>query len=282
MATADSRTTRPNESSYALCRKHFDSPHAAAKYPARYGRSFRDRREQRCLLKAVSHFAPGSEILDCPCGTGRLLPLLVARGFHVTAADSSPHMVARAEALWRNPVGQAALLAPGTVPQLYEWAAGYEHDPATSPHEPGARAPQTATQPALLPRTIEAPFATVRFEVRDVMNTGYQDGRFDGVVCNRLFHHFTEPDTRVAALWELRRISTGPLVVSFFNSFALDALRSRLKHALRGTEPYCRSYVSLRQFTAEMACAGLSVVETIPLLRGFSPMWYVVARPSDD
>ena len=47
----------------------------------------------RCILKALRGVPRGAKVLDLPCGTGRLLPELAARGFDVTEADVSPHML---------------------------------------------------------------------------------------------------------------------------------------------------------------------------------------------
>jgi SAM-dependent methyltransferase len=210
----------------------FDSPVVAAKYPARYGRSFRDCREQTCLNRALAEIKPGGSVLDLPCGSGRLTRLLVAAGMQVTGADSSPHMVEQARRNWQNLC---------------------------------ACSPQYSR--------------LVKFEVRDVMNTGYEDRQFDAVVCNRLFHHFNDSRTRMAALAELRRITRSAVVVSFFNSFAFDAVRFRLRHWLRGTPPQDRIPIPLAEFAADVHEAGLEVSSTIPVLWGVSPMCYVVARP---
>ncbi|MEX0611224.1 MAG: class I SAM-dependent methyltransferase, partial [Pirellulales bacterium] len=56
---------------------------------------------------------------------------------------------------------------------------------------------------------IGATAPTVRFELRDVLATGFAADEFDGVSCIRLFHHFAEADTRRRALSELRRICRG-------------------------------------------------------------------------
>ena len=56
----------------------------------------KDRREKRCVLRALSALPADATVLDLPCGTGRMYPLLKSRGFHVVSADSSAHMVARA------------------------------------------------------------------------------------------------------------------------------------------------------------------------------------------
>jgi len=115
------------------------------------------------------------------------------------------------------------------------------------------------------------------FSVRDVMATGYDDHQFDAVFCNRLFHHFIESETRVKALAELGRICKGPVIVSYFESFAFDSLKRRLRYALKGSKPIDRVAISLRNFTSDLHDAGLEIATTLSVLRGFSPMRYVVA-----
>ena len=117
----------------------------------------------------------------------------------------------------------------------------------------------------------------VDFEVRDVMQTGYGDDQFDAVVCNRLFHHFTESGTRLRALRELRRICRGPVVLSFFNSFALDAAYRRLVNKARGRTPRDRIPIPYTVFHGELLTAGFRVQQTIAVRWGISPHWYVVA-----
>lgn len=95
----------------------------------------------------------------------------------------------------------------------------------------------------------------------------------DAIFCNRLLHHFAQPETRRAALTELGRIARGPLVVSFFNSFALDALVRRLRkqrgiRKRHGVDP--RSAVPLRTFAADAAAAGLRIDAKIPARWGVS------------
>ena len=117
----------------------------------------------------------------------------------------------------------------------------------------------------------------VDFEVRDVMQTGYGDNQFDAIVCNRLFHHFTEPATRLRALKELRRISRGPVVLSFFNSFALDAAYRRLVNKVRGRTPQDRIPIPYTVLHGELRASGFRVQQTIAVRWGISPHWYVVA-----
>lgn len=114
-----------------------------------------------------------------------------------------------------------------------------------------------------------------RFLVEDVMRTSFEDWEFDAVVSNRLFHHFDEQATRIAALRELRRICRGPLVVSFFNSFALDALRFRIRNFLTRSRPTDRVPIPLRRLRAEAESAGLRIDGSYATRWGISPQWYL-------
>jgi SAM-dependent methyltransferase len=119
----------------------------------------------------------------------------------------------------------------------------------------------------------------VSFSRQDVMSTTFPDASFDAVVSNRLFHHFTEADTRRRALRELARVARGPVVVSFFCTVALSALKFRLGNALRGIRPTDRVPIPLRTFREDLEASGLSVIEVLPVRYGISPQTYVKAMP---
>jgi 2-polyprenyl-3-methyl-5-hydroxy-6-metoxy-1,4-benzoquinol methylase len=121
--------------------------------------------------------------------------------------------------------------------------------------------------------------APPEFAVRDVMQTGYPDGHFDAVICNRLFHHFRESDVRIRALSELRRVCRGPVVVSFFNAFALGAVQFQLKYALRRTAPTDRVPIPAWRFLNDVRRAGLMPVSLHAVAWGVSPLWHVVSVP---
>ena len=221
----------PSAWSYRKAIERFSAPQTASQYPSRFRPDhWRERREKRCITKALRHIPPGSRVLDLPCGTGRLTRLLMDHGFRVTAADVSAAMLAtaRVNIAQRQPTGEGA-----------------------APH--------------------------VDFELRDVMQTGYADGQFDAIVCNRLFHHFTESGTRRRALKELRRISRGPVIISFFNSFALDAVYRRLRDKVRGRMRRDRIPIPYTTFHAELLAADFRIHKTIAVRWGISPHWYVVA-----
>ena len=89
---ASTATSSPGTSAdQAVAR--FDSAKAAAKYSTALIGTTTHRREVRCILGGLNNVSSGAGVLDLPCGTGRLLPALTGRGFRVTSADSSPHMV---------------------------------------------------------------------------------------------------------------------------------------------------------------------------------------------
>lgn len=75
--------------------------------------------------------------------------------------------------------------------------------------------------------------ADVDYAVADVLDTGFKDNSFDVVICNRMFHHFREPEVRVAGLKELKRIARQYLVVSFFCNFSSDAFFFHIGNFLR-------------------------------------------------
>ncbi len=216
--------------SHATLRRRYANPRAAAKYPSVYKNSRRHQRERNTILEALRHIDADADVLDIPCGTGRVTRLLFEAGFHVTGADNSQFMVDLAQ---RNHA------------QLQQ----------QSPSVPD-----------------------VAFELRDVIDTGYEDDRFGAVFSNRLFHHFNEAETRRMGLAELRRISTGPVIVSFFNSFALDAATCRLRHLLGGTKAVDRIPISMRTFAQDIAAAGLRIDAKMATRWGISRQWYVVLR----
>jgi hypothetical protein len=64
--------------------------------------------------------------------------------------------------------------------------------------------------------------------------------------------------------------------VSFFNSFAIDAVRLRIKHWWQRRVPTDRIPIPMSAFQADIDAAGLTTVATRAVLWGLSPLWYVV------
>lgn len=75
----------------------FGTKSAADKYAKGLTNTKSGYREQKCLGRLLEGLGEGSCVLDLPCGTGRLLPFLLSKGFEVTGADSSAYMVANAK-----------------------------------------------------------------------------------------------------------------------------------------------------------------------------------------
>lgn len=217
-----------SETSAGETLQRFGSPGAAARYAAAsLPTTPRGLREERAILAALeaAGVAPGASLLDLPCGAGRLLRLLVARGLQVTAADASPHMLERAKL-------HAA--------------------------EEGLALGDDA------------------FHVADVLETGFADGQFDAVVCNRLFHHFREPEVRRRALAELLRICRGPIIASFFSSRSLDAWVHRLRQGLRRRPATDRIAIAPAVFEADARAVGLRVSRWVAPRPGISRQCYAV------
>jgi ubiquinone/menaquinone biosynthesis C-methylase UbiE len=95
----------------------------AAAYSRKYERTavrrFSNRRELRLAARALDAFGRCREVLDVPCGAGRLTPLLLERADRVACVDVSPAMLAHAEAALARPVASGrATLRRGTVGAL--------------------------------------------------------------------------------------------------------------------------------------------------------------------
>ncbi len=203
----------------------FNNAKAATKYSRALNHTSTHHRELRCIFAALSGVPNGGTLLDVPCGTGRLLPALTARGFEVTSADSSQHMVELAK----------------------EYAA--RHSLSVAPD---------------------------RFAVANVLQLPFEDDRFDAVVCNRLFHHFREPEVRRSALRELCRVTRGPVVASFFCNTSLDAVLFHIRNLLRRKKATDRIPIARRAFAQDAAAAGLKVRRWLAIRPGISKQWYAV------
>ncbi|MBN1844162.1 MAG: methyltransferase domain-containing protein [Sedimentisphaerales bacterium] len=227
------RTLNPLFDTAERIKEKYNRPNAAQRYAgyfqdARRHRS-KHRREARCIAKALGRVSPPATVLDLPCGTGRMYPLLKQLGYTVVSADSSPYMVQYAQ-----------------------------------------RRAETLNLDHSQDRD--------RFQVADVFQTGFADKQFDAVVCNRLFHHFAEPQARQQALRELGRICSGPIVVSFFSMVATDALKYYFKKYVRRQFIRDRIPISPRQWARDVRSSGLRIewwILSRPLL---SMQWYVILR----
>ena len=117
--------------------------------------------------------------------------------------------------------------------------------------------------------------AGVEFRRVDVLDTGFESGAFDAVICNRLLHHYPEASLRRRALGELSRICRGPVVVSYFSNVSLSAMRFHLSHWLLRRPKIDRVPIWPEQMRRDAAEAGLRWVSTHPVRFGLSPQTYV-------
>jgi ubiquinone/menaquinone biosynthesis C-methylase UbiE len=192
-----------------------------------------DQREKKCILEALelAGIPAGSSVLDCPCGPGRLIPILKKSGFRVTGADISASMVEQAR-LYAGPAGQNCL---------------DEND---------------------------------KLCVANLFDTGFEAGQFDAVICHRVFQYFSQPQERILALTELRRISSGPVIVSFLCNWSIDAFwHYILRVCCFIKSRRCRP-ISPFTFAREIQSAGFKIKRWIAMRPFKSKRWYAVLEPA--
>lgn len=130
-----------------------------------------------------------------------------------------------------------------------------DRDPAMVAACPGSRARVAASVHAL-------PFA---------------DGVFAGVLCHRLLQHIPTSVERIDILRELRRVSRGVLIASFFDAHSLPHWRRQLRRRL-GKNRSGRSAVARSRFCAELQAAGWRLVAMHALRRFWSEQTLVLCR----
>lgn len=106
----------------------------------------------------------------------------------------------------------------------------------------------------------------------------FADGTFAGALCHRLLHHLPTSAERVAVLAELRRVTDGPIVVSFFHAVSVQNARRSLARHL-GKRRSGRCAITLRRFQRDLWDAGLRIRRVVPLLPLWSEQWLVLAEP---
>lgn len=84
----------------------------------------------------------------------------------------------------------------------------------------------------------------------------FADATFAGSLCMRLLQHVPEAGERTRILAELRRVTDGPVLVSFFDSHSVLHLRRVLRRATGKTRSG-RHAISRSTFTRDLHGAGL-------------------------
>jgi SAM-dependent methyltransferase len=222
----------PSESAKKAAQQYQGTFKARA-YALRISGKGTDLREKKCILKALrlAGIPTGSSVLDCPCGPGRLIPILKKSGFIVTGADISPSMVAQA-CLYAGLAGENCL---------------DEKD---------------------------------KLCVANLFRTGFETNQFDAVICHRIFQYFSQPRDRLLALTELRRISSGPLIVSFLCNWSIDALWHDILRSLRLVKKRKCRPISPFTFAKEIRSAGFRIKCWIAMRPFLSKRWYAVLEPA--
>lgn len=116
---------------------------------------------------------------------------------------------------------------------------------------------------------------SIAFERQDVMSITHPDNTFAATICNRLFHHYPAAETRRRALQELARVTKGPIIVSFFNSYSLSAGLKALKNLLMRKKQTDRKSIPFTVFKADIKAAGLKIQNVYYTRFGLSPQTYV-------
>jgi SAM-dependent methyltransferase len=116
------------------------------------------------------------------------------------------------------------------------------------------------------------------FMLGQPLQTNFPARHFDTVLCTGFFDRVGSSDLRIEALRELRRISRGPVIVSFCNAFSLGALQ--LGTARKRIDSGRRIPVPVWAFLNDLRRAGLNPVERHAVLWGISPLWHIVSVPA--
>ncbi|MBL4846842.1 MAG: class I SAM-dependent methyltransferase [Planctomycetes bacterium] len=111
----------------------------------------------------------------------------------------------------------------------------------------------------------------------DIENLPFPDGHFDLVVSVRFLHHLPDESTVERCLSELSRVSGGHVLVSYFDTFALQNLRRWFKQRRRERPGHRRSR-PWRVIAAIARRVGLEPVARRCSAPGVSEQWFVLFR----
>ena len=89
---------------YDNVRERFDDPQVALDYLRKKGHleGSKNRREMACIIQGIEGLPEKSKVLDLPCGAGRLLPMMLDKGFEVVASDYSQEMINASEGFYHD------------------------------------------------------------------------------------------------------------------------------------------------------------------------------------
>jgi SAM-dependent methyltransferase len=114
--------------------------------------------------------------------------------------------------------------------------------------------------------------------VANIMETKFKDKQFDAVISNRLFqYYFAEPQVRQHILKELKRITSGPIIMSFVCNWSIDSAPFYLQKLFGRVTRRCLP-ISCTTFAKDILASGLVVERWIPMWPFFSKRWYVLLK----
>lgn len=105
----------------------------------------------------------------------------------------------------------------------------------------------------------------------------FADGSFDLVVCVRLLHHLHHPDDRRAVLRELRRLSRGHVLTSYYGDVALWRIHRGVLQALGLKRPRV-AVVRREELYEDARAAGLAAVAEWLVLRAIHAHRFLLLR----
>jgi len=111
----------------------------------------------------------------------------------------------------------------------------------------------------------------------DIEKLEFPDNTFDLVMSIRFLHHLPDETTLEHCLGELARVSAGHVLVSYFDTFALQNLRRWLKQKRR-KRPGHRLSRPWKTFSEIARRVGLEPVKRRCSAPGISEQWFVLFR----
>jgi len=197
----------------------------ARKYDHRYSSLSGRLSNQRVLstyARAITANGVTGWLLDCPTGTGRLLPALLGSGVRVMGGDIAPEMMK---------VARDQYPVDGTI-------RGYVG--------------------------------------MDILELPFRDGALGAVCVARLTQHCDGPE-RVKILSELGRVTSGPILVSYYHRYTFKYFSRWLRGKL-GLRRGRLQGVSLAELRADARAAGLEVANLTWVFPILSTNWLVTFR----
>lgn len=111
--------------------------------------------------------------------------------------------------------------------------------------------------------------------VGDIFALPFEDASYDLALSVRFLHHLPDLETLRDGLAELARVSRRWVLVSYFDSFALQSLRRAIKNRVRA-RPQHRIARPWREFSAVAKSVGLLPVERACSAPGVSEHWFAL------